>query len=343
MPTILFTSTQHTAHSHQHPEHAGRIDAILTAIARDPECIATHVDIQSVSATAIERVHPPSHRAWVQAQADAASVAPQLDGDTYILPGTAIAAHMAASGACNAVDAMMQGNPACAFVRPPGHHATATTAMGFCFYNNVAIAARHAQATHGLRRLAIVDIDVHHGNGTDDIFATDPDILYISSHGWPLYPGSGAREQMGSAAGFGSTLNIPMPAQSGDQAFVQAYRDLVVPALDRFVPDAILVSAGFDAHWDDPLGNCRLSVDGYLDICALIKDAALRLCNGRWCAVLEGGYSLPALAACTHGLVRLMDNLPRLSDRLGSKPSDPHRADAVIKWLVHNHPLLQPA
>ncbi|MFN7471283.1 MAG: histone deacetylase family protein, partial [Roseiflexaceae bacterium] len=179
MPTILYTSTQHTAHTHQHPEHAGRIDAILTAIAADPTCGVTIADIQSVSDGTIERVHPSSHRAWVLAQAEAANVTPQLDGDTYILPGTAKAAHIAASGACNAVDAMMHGISACALIRPPGHHATATTAMGFCFYNNVAIAARHAQATYGLRRIAIVDIDVHHGNGTDDIFAADPDILYI--------------------------------------------------------------------------------------------------------------------------------------------------------------------
>ena len=342
MSTILITSTHHTVHTHQHPEHAGRLAAIFAAIAADGQSTATYADIQLVPVTTIERVHPPAHIAWLNDQSHAAQRVPRLDSDTYILAGSAEAAYAAASGACNAVDAMMQDKIAFALIRPPGHHATATVAMGFCFYNNVAIAARHAQQAHGLRRIAIVDIDVHHGTGTEDIFAADPDILYISTHGWPLYPGTGARSTYGTGAGMGTTLNVPMPAQSGDNAFVRAYTDVVIPALERFQPDAILLSAGFDAHWDDPIGNCRLSVDGYLDICALIKNAAERLCRGRWCAVLEGGYSMRALAGCAHGLVRLMQNLPRIADHLGSKPSDPHRADATIAWLLANHPLLRP-
>jgi len=343
MSTILFTSTQHAAHSHAHPEHAGRIDAILTAIAQDPTCKPTYADVTDVPTDTLTLVHPSSHITWVQSRSAYAKTHPQLGGDTYILPGTARAAHAAASAACNAVDATLAGDTPFALIRPPGHHATANTAMGFCLYNNIAIAARHAQHAHGIRRVAIVDIDVHHGNGTDDIFAADPNVLYISSHGWPLYPGSGARDSFGTGAGYGATLNIPLPAQSGDSAFMHAYQKLVIPALERFQPELILVSAGFDAHWDDPIGNCRLSVNGYLDILALLQKAATQLCDGRWAAILEGGYSLRALAACAHGLVRSMLRLPRLPDPLGTMPSDPHRADTVVAWLEASHPLLNPA
>ncbi len=343
MSTILFTSTQHAAHSHRHPEHAGRIDAILAAIAHDPTCVPMYAASAAVPTDTLMFVHPPSHIAWVESQSAYAESHPQLDGDTYILPGTGHAAHAAASAACNAVDAMIAGHTSFAVVRPPGHHATAHAAMGFCFYNNVAIAARYAQRVHGIRRIAIVDIDVHHGNGTDDIFAADADVLYVSSHGWPLYPGSGARDSFGTGAGYGATLNIPMPAQSGDGAFFHAYKNLVIPALERFRPELILLSAGFDAHWDDPIGNCRLSVNGYLDLCALIQQAATQLCDGRWAAILEGGYSLRALSTCAHGLVRSMLNLPRLPDPLGTTPSDPHRADATVDWIKTHHPLLIPA
>ena len=343
MSTILFTSAQHATHSYQHPEHAGRIDAILAAIAHDASCTPTYKDVTPVSHDIITAVHPQSHIDWLQVQSLRARMVPMLAGDTYILPGTADAALLAASAACHTIDALINGHTPFALTRPPGHHATATQAMGFCLYNNVAIAARYAQHVHGIRRIAIVDIDVHHGNGTDDIFCIDPDVLYVSTHGWPLYPGSGARDSFGSGAGYGTTLNIPMPAQAGDSAFLRAYQHLVIPALERFKPELVLLSAGFDAHWDDPIGNCRLSVDGYLDICALLQSAAARLCQGRWGAVLEGGYSLRALAACAHGLVRQMQFLPRLPDVLGQKPSDPHRADALISWLQSNHPLLKPA
>lgn len=343
MSTILFTAAQHATHSHQHPEHAGRIDAIMAAIATDTACAPIYAEVTPVPMNVVNAVHPQSHIDWVQTQSIQARTVPMLDGDTYIQPGTAHAAHLAASAACHAIDAIVGGHTPFALTRPPGHHATATQSMGFCFYNNVAVAARYAQHAHGIRRIAIVDIDVHHGNGTDDIFREDPDVMYVSTHGWPLYPGSGARDSFGSGAGYGTTLNIPMPAQSGDSAFLNVYQNLVIPALERFKPELLLVSAGFDAHWDDPLGNCRLSVTGYLDICTLLQSAATMLCNGRWGAVLEGGYSLRALAACGHGLVRLMQHVPRVPDELGQKPSDPHRADALVSWLQNNHPLLKPA
>lgn len=336
MSTILITSPQHSQHTDPtHPEHAGRIDAVLTAIGSDT---ALHYHTQAALPAAdmwLRAVHPQSHIDAIEH-----AVTAVIPGDTYVTPGTAAAARAAAGAACQAVDAMCAGDRAFALVRPPGHHATAIESMGFCHYNNVAVAARYAQQHHDLRRIAIVDIDVHHGNGTEAIFLTDPSVLYISTHGWPLYPGTGAHSSMGKGAGLGTTLNIPLAPQCGDAAYRAAYETVVIPALEHYAPDALLVSAGFDAHWDDPLGNARLSTTGYLDILQLLAAAADRICAGRWCAVLEGGYSLRALAACCHGLLRLLAGLPRLPDTLGATPSDPHRADPVIAWLSAHHPLL---
>ena len=341
MPTILFTTPQHSEHTNAlHPEHAGRIDAVLAALAQDPVTQHQTITCSAGGIDHIRAVHPQPYIDAITRAADSADPTRPSMADTYVTPGTAHAAQAATMAACNAVDAMVSGNNAFALVRPPGHHATSDESMGFCFFNNAAIAARHAQHHHGLQRIAIIDIDVHHGNGTDAIFTADPDVLYISTHGWPLYPGSGVHTSVGTGPGFGATLNIPMPAQSGDAAFLAVYEQLVLPALHRFAPHALIVSAGFDAHWDDPIGNCRISTTGYLDICSLLQRAADQLCNGRWCAILEGGYSLRALSACAHGLVRLMQHLPRLPDLLGTRPSDPHRADATISWLQNHHPLL---
>jgi acetoin utilization deacetylase AcuC-like enzyme len=212
--------------------------------------------------------------------------------------------------------------------------------MGFCFFNNIAIAARYAQQHHRLQRIAIIDFDIHHGNGTQDAFYGDADVLFISSHSAPLYPFSGNREQMGQGAGHGTTLNIPMQRLSDDTAYIAAYQQVVIPALTRFQPDCLLISAGYDAHWDDPVGNCALSVTGYCQLMQLLIAAAQQLCAGKLVAILEGGYSQRALAASVHANLCQLANHPLLPDSLGQRPGNPHGADQSIAWLRAHHPLL---
>jgi acetoin utilization deacetylase AcuC-like enzyme len=182
-------------------------------------------------------------------------------------------------------------------VRPPGHHAEPDRAMGFCLYNNIAIAAAALRAD-GVSRVAIVDIDVHHGNGTQAAFYRDPAVLFVSSHQFPYYPGTGAADEIGEGPGRGTTLNLPMAAGTADEEFLAAYREAVVPALERFRPEVILVSAGFDAHALDPLGGLRLTTPGFERVVALLGDAAARLSDDRIAFITEGGYHLSALQAC---------------------------------------------
>jgi acetoin utilization deacetylase AcuC-like enzyme len=209
------------------------------------------------------------------------------------------------------VDAVLDGtvDVAVSLARPPGHHATADRAMGFCLLNHVAVAARHAQA-RGMERVAIVDFDVHHGNGTQDIFYADGSVLYISLHQRGIYPGTGATEEVGEGKGTGTTLNIPLPAFAGDEAFEEAVVDLVEPALQAFRPALLLASAGFDAHFRDPLANLRVSGAGFHALAARLSAFADRCCEGRMALVLEGGYDLPALANSVVNVVRALRGEP---------------------------------
>jgi acetoin utilization deacetylase AcuC-like enzyme len=199
----------------------------------------------------------------------------------------------AAGAVCAAVDAALAGTQARAFcaVRPPGHHATRDTPMGFCLFNSVAAAAAHAIAAHGVSRVAVVDFDVHHGNGTQDIFWSEPRVLYASSHQWPLYPGTGARNETGA----GNIVNAPLRPGAGSAEFRTAYEDIVLPAIDRFAPELVLISAGFDAHRLDPLANLNLVDDDYAWITQRLVEIADRHAQGRVVSSLEGGYSLTAL------------------------------------------------
>jgi acetoin utilization deacetylase AcuC-like enzyme len=198
----------------------------------------------------------------------------------------------------NAVDAVVPGSARNAFcaVRPPGHHATPNRGMGFCLFNNVAVAARHAQRKHGLERVLIVDWDVHHGNGTQDIFYSDPSVFFFSTHQWPLYPGTGRADETGEGAGLGTTMNYPFPAGAGRAEILGAVRNSLLPAAERFHPDLVLISAGFDSRIGDPLGRFTLTDGDFADLTRAAMEIADRYAGGRVVSVLEGGYSPEGLA-----------------------------------------------
>jgi acetoin utilization deacetylase AcuC-like enzyme len=242
------------------------------------------------------------------------------DPDTLITPRSFDVASYVVGGTLNALETVVRGDLAAAYclVRPPGHHATPVQAMGFCLFNHVAIAAAAALATHGLQRVAIVDYDVHHGNGTQDAFYRDPRVLYISTHEYPFYPGTGAAEQTGVGAGLGTTINLPMPHGSGDSEHRRAFEEVVSPALRRFGPDLILVSAGYDAHFADDIAMQQLSVDGYGALASMVKAIADEFCAGRMVFAQEGGYHLTALPWCVRRTIEILRGDEPTPDPLGT-------------------------
>ncbi|MDT8319825.1 MAG: histone deacetylase family protein [Xanthomonadales bacterium] len=274
-----------------HPERPERVTTILSAIAGLPgtERLAAPL----ASAEQVLRAHDRSYWAGLQAL-DPGPERLALDADTYVSAGSLEAALRGSGGTCFAVDQVLAGQSRNAFVvtRPPGHHAEAATAMGFCLLNHVAIAARHAQAAHGIKRVAILDFDVHHGNGTQAIFEDSPDVMYLSSHQVPLYPGTGLPMETGC----GNILNLALEPGAGSKAFRKLWSAAGFPALRHFRPELILVSAGFDAHKRDPLGQLELVDDDFGWITSQIRAYAESACSGRMVSVLEGGYDLEALA-----------------------------------------------
>lgn len=289
-----------------HPERADRLRAITKHL-NDVQLWQKlqHIIIDDASQEWIVKVHSLDHLKYVQ-QACYQKFTILDEGDTHICEKSSDIALLAAGGVIAAVDAVMNGilqNAFCA-VRPPGHHAERNKAMGFCLFNNVAIAARYSQCKYGVERVAIVDWDVHHGNGTQNIFYDDKTVLYISTHQYPFYPGTGSSSERGTGAGEGYTLNIPMSAESGDEEFQAAFRDEILPSLENYHPDLILISAGFDAHRDDPLANLNLTEESFAHFTTMITDSAAKLCNGRIISVLEGGYNLKALAYSVEAHIR---------------------------------------
>jgi acetoin utilization deacetylase AcuC-like enzyme len=250
-----------------------------------------------------------------------------FDWDTTASPRSYAAAVRAAGAVTGAVDSVLDGalDRAFCIVRPPGHHATAERAMGFCFFNNVAVGAAHALA-RGLERVAILDFDVHHGNGTQDIFWEEPRVLFVSSHQFPFYPGSGALDEVGEGKGRGFTVNLPMPGGLGDGGYARAWRKIVAPIGKAFDPELVLISAGFDAHEDDPLGGMALTADGYAELADVCVSMAGGAGKGRVVAVLEGGYSLQGLAEGSAALAS------RLLDRPagGVDPAEDSRTEALV-------------
>jgi acetoin utilization deacetylase AcuC-like enzyme len=263
--------------------------------------------------------------------------------DTYVSAKSYEAAIRAAGAPLTAIDAIMKGeiDNAYCLVRPPGHHAVAEAAMGFCLFNNVAVAARYAIDHYGLERVMIIDFDVHHGNGTQEMFYNDPRVLYFSTHQAPFYPGTGLSDERGEGEAEGTTINVPLPATTGYETFEPIFRQVMAPAADRFDPQLMLVSAGFDAHWDDPLGQLNLSTAGFAQLMKIIIEEARFLCNGRLVLVQEGGYSLDAMAACVATCINLLLGDDAAVDSLGEAPHMPYRinTDVLIAELRRLHHL----
>lgn len=252
-------------------------------------------------------VHAPHYVHWVEAKCREG--AQSLDsGDTFVCPDSYQTALLAVGAVTAAADWVMGAENRRAFcaVRPPGHHAEVDRALGFCLFNNVAICAKYFQTKHATDKVLIVDWDVHHGNGTQNTFYADPTVLYFSVHQYPYYPGSGAECERGEAKGDDYTINVPLPAGSGDNEFLTAFREKLVPAAEAFHPNMILISAGFDAHADDPLAGMRVTTDGFAEMTRIVAGLAERHCQGRIVSVLEGGYDLKAMPASVAAHLRVL-------------------------------------
>lgn len=306
MNTLLFSHPDCLDHDtgYGHPECADRLRVVLSALEDEAFMFLDRRDAPLATREQLERVHPPGH---VTALLDAipASGHGSIDADTVLSPGTGQAALRAAGAVVAAVDAVCGGEARNAFcaVRPPGHHAEPDQAMGFCLFNNVAVGAAHARATHKIRRVAIIDFDVHHGNGTQTFCEGDPDLFYGSTHQWPLYPGTGSIREKGQ---FGNVVNACLPPMSGSPEFRHAIQTQLIPALDGFRPDLVMISAGFDAHMRDPVGGLDLTEDDFVWVTQKLIEVADRHAGGRIVSVLEGGYDLRALANSTAAHVKTL-------------------------------------
>lgn len=288
-----------------HPEQVARLDAVLGAL--------DGLGLQQVAAPMaaeddLLRCHSKLHLQEIR-DAVPSEGWRSIDADTHMSVGTLEAAYRAAGGVVKAVDLVMSGDVGNAFaaVRPPGHHAEREKAMGFCFFGSVAVAAKHALEFHGLKRVAIVDFDVHHGNGTQDLVEEDAQILFVSSHQMPLWPGTGAADE----TGVGNVVNVPLPDGTGSKAFRAAYEAHVFPRVDAFKPELLLISAGFDAHADDPLAGLMLQDDDYKWVTEKLCDLADTHCQGRVVSALEGGYDLEALGRSARAHVEVLKERAR--------------------------------
>ena len=305
MATLLITHEACLGHEpgDYHPECSDRLRSILMSLARPEFAALLRRDAPRADLEDLARVHPKGHIERVLGAVPKSGHA-GIDADTVMSPGSGEAALRAAGAVCAAVDAVMKGEAGNAFcaVRPPGHHAEPDRAMGFCLFNNVAIGARRAREVHGLERVAVIDFDVHHGNGTQAAFEDDASFFYASTHQYPLYPGTGDSTE----TGVGNIVNVPLRPMAGSAHFRQAFSGTILPALDDFRPEMILVSAGFDAHKSDPLAQLQLEDADYAWVTDKLLACAARHAKGRLVSALEGGYDLAALGASAAAHVRTL-------------------------------------
>ncbi len=318
-PTAILRSDRYLEHdTGAHVENAGRVRAIEHQLARDGLLAGRpEIPFAAASMTAVTRVHDPGYVERLEALARRGGG--RIDPDTVVGPASFEVAMLGAGAATALVDATLSGTirRGISLSRPPGHHATPSRGMGFCLLNNVAIAAAHA-LTQGVPRIAILDWDVHHGNGTQDAFLEEDRVLFCSIHQWPLYPMTGRASERGTGRGTGYTLNIPQPPSRTDEDYETLFDEIVAPAFTAFEPDLILLSAGFDAHGADPLGGMDLTAAGFGRLSQRLVALAERLSEGRLVAVLEGGYDPPATAASVAAMVRAFDGD---GDGLASEPT----------------------
>lgn len=328
--TMLVVDRRYMKHfaGQVHPERPARIAAMIEMAEGLKRSALTYSAPREASIDELALCHSQEYVARVAHTATCERT--DFDPDTHASAETWVAARLAAGGVLTAVEAVLDGEVENAFamVRPPGHHALPGRAMGFCFFNNVAIAASWLVKVRGIRRVLILDWDVHHGNGTQDIFYEVPEVLYMSTHQYPFYPGTGWLDEIGSGSGAGFTVNAPMPATFGDDEYLQVFDQLLLPIAHQFKPEFVLISAGFDAHFRDPLGGMRITDDGFLAMTRRLQRLADECCDGKMVAALEGGYDLRALAECGRTIV---DELGRDGNEQVLAPKASQRAQPIIQ------------
>ncbi len=324
-----------------HVENSQRLVAIMSHLEESGMINqATTLSPRLASIEELEMVHTPEYISQIQSKAERGGG--WLDPDTIMCPKSYEAALYAAGGVLTAVEAVMKKevDNAFALVRPPGHHATRNSAMGFCIFNNVAVAAKFALANFKLNRVLIADFDVHHGNGTQETFYADSKVLYFSTHQYPFYPGTGRINETGTGKGEGTTVNFPMTAGWGDEEYLRAFNEVLVPVARRFQPEFILVSAGFDPHWADSLAMMQVSVAGFAQMVEVLKKLAAELCQGRLVFTLEGGYNLQVAAASVKATFDVFLGAPEIVDPLGkSSARKPGGFDEHIEKIKKTHRL----
>jgi acetoin utilization deacetylase AcuC-like enzyme len=332
MGTLVITDRRFLEHDPGtgHPESPERLAVVLDDLARSPIAGVRVGAPRPATDAEIDAVHAPRYR---EALAGLDGLRARLDPDTSVSPGSWAAATLAAGAAVGAVEAVQEGavDNAFALVRPPGHHAEAGRAMGFCLLNNAAIAAE-AALRGGAERVLIVDWDVHHGNGTQDIFATRDDVLYLSVHQYPFYPGTGGAEEIGIGRGRGATVNCPLPAGQTDADYGVVFHDLLLPAARQFRPDLVIVSAGYDAHARDPLAEMEVSERGFAAMTSAVRELAAQACGGRMVLLLEGGYDLGALASSVRASLEALTGR-REDFPAGAGPAAPRAVAAAREAL----------
>lgn len=320
-----------------HPESAGRLAAVYEMLDNPGMSWKfTRIEPREATRAEIAAVHSPSYIDYIADTAGLDSV--ELDSDTVTSPETYQVAKLAAGGVCNAIDSVITGDVdnAFAFVRPPGHHAESGSAAGFCIFNNVAIGAMHAILQYGMKKILVVDWDLHHGNGTQHSFYNDPRVLYFSTHQYPYYPGTGGLDEIGYGPGEGFTVNVPLRGGAGDGDYVKIFRKILEPLAGKFNPELVLLSAGFDIYQHDPLGSMQVTPDGFAALARILLNIADSCCDGRFVATLEGGYNIQGLTKSVKAVLEeMLDETHHTEEQLvASEQNVNSGTDGVIGRVV---------